>query len=454
MPADYGMERSMRQVQYLSQQARITVHILQLPLLELREYLARELTENPMLEGDEGERDRENVEDIESAKEYDFITRRSGVYDEEREEKRRYREAQITKEETLEDHLLWQLDMSTEEIDHGIGEEIIGDLDRNGYLRSDTRRIAEKFYVPLEKVEEILFLIQGLHPAGVGARDLRECLLAQLRSQGKEDTLGYRIVETCLKDLEKGDDASLAKKLRVKQEDVVKARQLINSLEPKPGRMFAPGESVWAVPDIIIERKDDRFSVSLNERFLPKLRLSSYYLKLLKGKNADDDVKGFLEERKTRAQWVIEAILQRRDTIKKVAEYIVNVQKDFLDDPWGSVKPLKMEEIAEDLGVSKSTVSRAVAKKYVQTEYGLLPLKRFFSTALAGEKGEDLSADLVKKKIGEMIADEDKRTPLSDADIAGRLEKDGINIARRTVAKYREGLGIAARGRRRKKRKG
>jgi RNA polymerase sigma-54 factor len=344
--------------------------------------------------------------------------------------------------------------MSAEGMDIEMGREIIGDLDHNGYFQTDAREIAEKFYVPLEKVEEILFLIQGFHPAGVAARDLRECLLAQLSSQGKEDTIGYRIVETCLKDLEKGDDAGIAKKLRVKREDVAKARQLINSLEPKPGRMFAPGENVWAVPDIIIDREGGGFRVSLNERFLPKLRLSPYYLKLLKDKKADDAVKGFLEERKTRAQWVIGAILQRQDTIKKVAEYIVNVQKDFLDDPWSSVKPLKMGEIAEALGVSKSTVSRAVAKKYVQTEYGLLPLKRFFSTALMAGKGEDVSVDLVEKKIGEIIADEDKRMPLSDTDIAGRLGKDGINIARRTVAKYRKNLGIAAASRRRKKRKG
>jgi RNA polymerase sigma-54 factor len=260
-------------------------------------------------------------------------------------------------------------------------------------------------------------------------------------------------VETCLKDLEKGDDAGIAKKLYVKQEDVAKARQLINSLEPKPGRMFSPGESVWAIPDIIIDRKGDRFSISLNNRFLPKLRLSSYYLKLLKTKNADDTVKGFLEERKTKAQWVIGAILQRQDTIKKVAEYIVDFQKDFLDDPWSSVKPLKMEEIAEDLGVSNSTVSRAVAKKYIQTEHGLLPLKRFFSTALVTEKGEDISADLVRKKIDEMISGENKAKPLSDTDIAGRLKKDGIKIARRTVTKYREGMGLAAAGRRRKKQK-
>ncbi|MFQ5952113.1 MAG: RNA polymerase factor sigma-54 [Candidatus Omnitrophota bacterium] len=445
MAQEPRMERRFRQIPVLSQQARITIHILQMPLIELREYLEQEVLENPMLENirEEGERGtRVEIEALEGGERGYPELEHPGNYDEEDEEKRAYRESLITKEETLEDHLLWQLGMFLEDAEYKIGEYIICDLDDNGYLRVSLDEVAEKFNIERMKVEEILSLIQTFDPAGVAARDPKECLLIQLVSQGKEDTLSYKIVEEYLEDLEKADYQKIAEKLKVGLEEVKKACSLIDTLEPKPGRSFSPGKAIWSVPDVILTREGDRFTVELNNRYLPVLRTSRFYSDLLKDKKTDDPTKDYLKQKRERAKWVISAILQRQNTIKGIAEFIVDFQKDFFDDPREGVKPLRLQDVAEKLSISESTVSRVVAKKFIQTEFGVLSLKNFFSTALRQESGEIISADRIKNKIKEIIAGENSKKPLSDQKITDFLKKEGINVARRTVTKYREGMQI------------
>jgi len=443
---DHQMIPHMRQTQVLSQQARITIHILQLPLLELGEFLEQEIWENPLLEdakdGAEGAADKIEAFD-EGTDTGDSQLQRPGRYDDEDEEKRRYAETLITKAETLEDHLLWQLGMFLEGMEYEIGEYIIGNLDDNGYLKVTVKESAENFNVGSSEVEKVLSLIQTFDPIGAGARDVRECLLIQLRSQGREESLCYKIADTSLCDLEKKDYPKIAKRLGVELAKVKKACVQINSLEPKPGRGYSPDKAVWAIPELILKKENDSYVVEMNNRYLPFLRISKCYSDLLKDKETDDRTRGFLEKKQKRAGWVINAILQRQYTIKQVAEYMVNFQKAFIENTRGEMRPLKLTDVADEVGLNESTISRAIAHKYVQTECGAVPLKRFLSTGLKQESGKAVSSDLIKHKIKEMIDNENRQKPLSDQKITDILKKDEINVARRTVAKYRESMKIS-----------
>ncbi len=445
MAPEARMGREFRQIPVLSQQARMTVYLLQLPLLELKGFLEQEMLENPMLESvmEKGEKDsRIEVDDLDGPQEEFPELLHPGSYDEEDEEKRRYAETLITKEESLEDHLLWQLGMFLDGKDYEIGEYIIFDLDDNGYLRISAEEIAGKFEVSVSKVEEILSLIQTFDPIGAAARDVKECLLVQLKARGKEGSLSYKIVENYLEDLEKNDYAKVAKALDVKLEEVEKAHAFINTLEPKPGRTFAVEKNPWSIPDIVLKEEDDSYTVELNNKYLPVLKTSKFYSGLIKDKKTDDETKEYLKMKRDRAKWIIKAILQRQDTIKRIADFVVNYQKGFFENPEDGMKPLKLEDVAKELSISESTVSRVVAKKHIQTEFGILLLKSFFSTALKQETGETVSADHIKNKIKEMIASEDSQRPLSDQRIVDILKQADIKVARRTVAKYRESIKI------------
>jgi RNA polymerase sigma-54 factor len=400
--------------------------------------------ENPMLEDvkvkeAKGEEDVRGLESIGAG--YPEL-KHPGSYDEEDEEKRRFRETLITKEESLEDHLLSQLVMFAESVDYQIGEYIIRNLDDNGYLKLRAKEIARKFRVNVKKAEKVLSLIQTFDPAGIAARDLKDCLLIQLKTQGKEESLSYDIVKIYLKELEKKEYSKIARKLKVQKEDVEKAALQVRSLEPKPGRSYATEKTVWSIPDLILEKEEEGYSVRLNNRYLPKLRISRFYSQLMKNKKTDESTRNYLKLKNERAKWVVKAILQRQNTIKEIADFIINFQKDFLNDPHKPMRPLKLTDVAEGLSISQSTVSRTVAKKYIQTEFGIVPLKYFFSTALKQGRGKAVSAKFIKSKIKEIIGSENARKPLSDREISDILKKDNVSVARRTVAKYREGMKI------------
>lgn len=221
-----------------------------------------------------------------------------------------------------------------------------------------------------------------------------------------------------------------------------KAVKLIHGLEPKPGRAYSKEKTVPVVPDMIIQEKDGKYSVEMNNKYVPALRVSAFYSKLMKDKNTDEEAKEYLAQKRDRARWVINAIKQRQDTIRRIAEFIAAYQKDFFDDPQNGMKPLKMDDAAKELSLSQSTISRAVFGKYVQTDMGTLPLKYFFSAAIEREKGEAVSVERVKNMIRDLIKEEDDTSPLSDRDVVIALGNSGINVARRTVAKYREALNI------------
>jgi RNA polymerase sigma-54 factor len=446
MDLEMQLAQQARQIQVLSQQARIGIQILQLPLLELRNYLEQEALENPLLEEEKPEADNDSDDDL-SIFEYladrqsDLPTTMRGS-DPDEDKKQRYREMSITKEETLEDHLLWQLGMHLSGQEYAVGEFIIGNLDDNGYLNVSAADIDNRFEVGIKKIEEIIFLIQSFDPVGVAARDLRECLLAQLRFRGKEDTHCWRVVERFLDEFGRKKYPLIARKLGVTAEELDQVRLEIMTLDPKPGRAYSAEQAVKIIPDLILKKEHDRYVVEHNSRYLPSLRISKYYLQMLKEKKLDKNARDYLKKRRERARCLMGALAQSQSTIRRIAECVVEYQKEFLEYGASHIKPLKLTDVAQQLGVNESTVSRAIAHKYIQTDYGMLALKRFFSVGVRQADGNTVSAESIRDKVRELVEAEQPGKPLSDQRIVEILKEQGIDIARRTVAKYRKSMKI------------
>lgn len=449
MDINIGMSQKMKQIQVLSQQARMGIHILQLPLLELRNYLSQEMMENPLLEDDFIDEDVNSQEDIDMyeqmVNDYSDLPR-STSYDPDLDKKRRFREMSITKEESLEDHLMWQLGMQSSGVEFKIGEFIIGNLDDNGYLQVSLESIDNRFEVGMDVVEKVLTLIQSFDPVGVAARDVKESLMIQLRYQGKDDSVSYRIVELCLDDLSRKKYTVIARKLGVKINEVEQAHAEISALEPKPGRAFSTEQAVKIVPDLILLKGEDGFVIKLNNEYIPSLRINSYYSSLYKQKGVDTGTRRYIKQRRERAKCLISALEQSQNTIKRIATFIVDYQKEFLEQGEGNIKPLKLTDVAQELEVNESTVSRAISNKYMQTDFGVISLKRFFSVGLVQNDGSTMSAESIQATIRELIDNEDSQKPLSDQKLVDILKERGIKVARRTVTKYRKNMKILSSG--------
>jgi RNA polymerase sigma-54 factor len=322
----------------------------------------------------------------------------------------------------------------------GIGEAIIGNLDDDGLLKADLPELAEQLGVTLDQVEKVLALVQGFDPTGVAARDLRECLLLQLRADPAPDEVAIDIIEHHLEDLERRRYADIAKALKLPLDRIMESVEWIQGLEPKPGRPFGGGDTRYIAPDVTIQKVDDDYIVVLNEEGIPRLRVNSLYRTLLRGSAGED--KQFVEQKLRSAVWLIKSVEQRQRTLRKVSQSLVKFQRDFLDKGLMFLKPLALRDVGEDIGMHESTISRVTTNKYVQTPQGLFELKYFFHSGIASTNGEVKSSVSVKKMIQDMIAAEEATAPLSDQDIAKNLHDQGLTIARRTVAKYREELGI------------
>ncbi|HQH27997.1 MAG TPA: RNA polymerase factor sigma-54, partial [Oligoflexia bacterium] len=353
--------------------------------------------------------------------------------------------------EGLTSHLLWQLrtgDLS--EADKDIAAHIIGNLDRNGYLCSSVDEIAHSCVQPLEDVDRVLAMVQTLDPPGIAARDLRECLLIQLDQLGFVGTLAWRIVAEHLGDLEVRRYDSIARKEHVPVEDVYEAVKEIQKLEPRPGRPFVDEAPIYITPDVYVRKIDSDYVITLNETGIPKLRLSAHYRELLSGAGDNSLVdKEYLQDRLRCASWLIRSIHQRQQTIYRVTESIMKFQREFLELGVSALKPLVLRDIAADVGMHESTVSRVTTNKYVHTPQGVFELKFFFSSGVRGAEGE-VSSESVKERIRELISKENPLKPLSDQAIVKLLRDEGVDIARRTVAKYREMMGILSSSRRKK----
>jgi RNA polymerase sigma-54 factor len=347
------------------------------------------------------------------------------------------------KRASLEDYLIWQLRMSSlDESDQKIGAAIIYNLNDDGYLETPIEELAAQLETDPARIERVLERIQRLDPPGVGARNLRECLLLQLANLGMEESLPARIVRDHLDLLEKHRYGELGRSLGVTVEIVGQAAKVISLLEPKPGRDYGGEEPIYIVPDVYIHKVGDDYMVTLNREAVPRLRLAGYYQRVLNDSDIAPETREYLQERLRSARWLVKSIYQRQQTIFKVANSIVKFQRAFFDHGISHLKPLVLKDVAEDIGMHESTISRATANKYAHTPQGIFELKFFFTSGVKAASGEDVSAETVKEQIRVLVQGEQRNNPLSDQAIAEMLRARQINIARRTVAKYRQALGI------------
>ncbi|HVA81775.1 MAG TPA: RNA polymerase factor sigma-54 [Candidatus Binataceae bacterium] len=344
---------------------------------------------------------------------------------------------------SLDDHLMWQLRMSSlSASDQRIGATIIYNLNDDGYLETPLEELAAQLETDRLNVERVLRRVQRFDPPGSAARDLRECLLIQLENLGMEGSLAARMVRDHLDLLEKHRYGEIAKHLEVAVEMVGQAHKVIALLEPKPGRDYGGTEPTYVVPDVYIHKLDADYMVTLNRDAVPRLRIAGYYQRVMNDVNSAPETRAYLQERLRSAKWLVKSIYQRQQTIFKVANSIVKFQRAFFDHGVSHLKPLVLKDVAEDIGMHESTISRATANKYAHTPQGIFELKFFFTSGVKGAAGEDVSAETVKEKIRAMVSAEAPHNPLSDQAIAELLRAGQINIARRTVAKYRQALGI------------
>jgi RNA polymerase sigma-54 factor len=358
----------------------------------------------------------------------------------------------VSSSTSLTEHLVWQLQLSDfDDEERKIAMFIIGNLDKNGYLKVSVEEIAAETGASSEEVERVLGKVQKFDPVGVAARDLRECLLIQIDHLGIEDPLVRELVSDHLHQVELHNYQNIAKATGRTPEEVVQAIEVIKGLEPRPGRAYSDEEIHYVVPDIYVYKVDDDYVITLNEDGIPQLRISSYYKEAIKNGMAPADAKEFIQDKLKSAVWLMKSIQQRKKTIYKVTKSIVKFQREFLDKGIAYLKPLVLRDVAEDVGMHESTISRVTTNKYVHTPQGIFELKFFFSTGLPRRDGSsDVAAQSVKERIKRLIETEDPTKPYSDKQIVEILAKDNIKIARRTVAKYRDQLGILPSSRRKR----
>ncbi|MDD2619126.1 MAG: RNA polymerase factor sigma-54 [Syntrophomonadaceae bacterium] len=447
---------SLQQQQKLlmTPELRQAIAILQMSTLELSEYIQKELEENPFLE----EKDREEIIDIEKAKEeadnakleewLDYYNEGDIAYSNKEQEVEKSFENFMMRRPSLYEHLEFQLHLaSRSEEDLVIGNFLIGSIDSNGYLCIDLKEVAAKLRLKLQRVEEVLDMLQTFHPHGVAARDLAECLLLQLKHFGKESFLARKIIEHHLPDLAGGKLNKIAQALCVTIHQVQEISDIIKTLDPRPGLQYSNNNEIkYIIPDVFVEKVEGEYVVIINDSHFPRLIVNHVYDSILRSHDSSSrDAKKYLEEKMGSAIWLIRSIEQRRMTLYRVARCIVDIQSDFLDRGVEYIKPLNLRRVASLVDVHESTVSRATTNKYIQTPQGLFEMKYFFGSGISSSHGQEkISSKSIKRKVEEIIAAEDCGRPLSDEAIAEILIKRGIRISRRTVTKYRQEIGISA----------
>jgi RNA polymerase sigma-54 factor len=348
---------------------------------------------------------------------------------------------------SLSDHLMWQLSLQTsDDLLVEIGKAIIGNLDDDGYLVASVEEIAAMGDWPVTEVERALQHIQTFDPIGVAARDLQECLWLQIRHLGLEGTPTEKIVTEHLRLLQNHQVPEIARKLGMSIEDLKEHVEIIRNLDPKPGSRYNPSQSQYVIPDVYVIKVEDQYVAALNEEGLPQLRISPVYRRLLDkaGGTAEsnDETRAYVKDKFRSALWLIKSVDQRQKTIHKVATSIINFQREFLDHGIEHLRPLVLRDVANDIGMHESTVSRVVNNKYMHTPQGVFELKYFFHSGISSSYGESVSSVTIKQRIRKIIENEDPRKPLSDSKIVSILQKEGLMLARRTIAKYREELKI------------
>jgi RNA polymerase sigma-54 factor len=453
---DFGLKLEINQKLVMTPQLRQAIAILQLSSLELADMVEQELLENPVLEvlddkePEDADRQEAALDEPPQSGEDDYLDWaeyfNSGTdpgYSVSSAGDTPSFEIFVTPIISLHEHLELQLHlMVLDATARRVGNYLIGCIDDSGYLCCTVPEAAQTLAVPEEIVSEVLDIIQTFDPVGVGARDLQECLSVQIRQKDIQNNLVTVIIADYLQDVAAGRYKSIADKLGCTPHEVQEAVDIIRTLDPKPGRCFGGSQSGYVVPDIVVERVNDQYVILVNDTSVPRLTVNPYYRQVTK--SSDSEARKFVEGRMNAAVWLIKSIEQRRRTLYNVMEAIIELQRGFFDGGPKFLQPLNMKKVAEHVHIHESTVSRAIANKYVDTPHGLFNLRTFFSTGLAGAGGEDVSATNLKQEIKALVAAENSADPLSDQAIANLFAARGITLSRRTVTKYREELGIAA----------
>ena len=432
MGMGYGLWQEQSQRLVMTPELRQAITVLQYSSQELLEFLEGELAVNPVIElaGPpidwaeiaRSQRDRHSLGQSRPEVREDWL------------------EPDLTQTVTLADHLTRQLQMQNVTSDERrIGDYLIGNLDDNGYLTLPLEECAAELRVPVARTERLLKIIQTFDPLGVGARDLAECLRLQLAEREGVPPQIYPLIDRYLEDVAQGRITRVAAALKVTPNEVQRMVDLLKSLDPKPGRQYSTDTPAYIIPDVQIEKQGDDYVVIVNDKSVPRLRINDFYRNMLNTKDqAHKETRDYISHKLSGALWLLKSLEQRRQTIFNVTTAIVELQRGFFDHGISAMKPLTLKQVAEKIGMHESTVSRATTGKYVQTPRGVFELKFFFNSGVATASGEGAAAESIKSEIRALISGEDPRKPLSDQKIADLLQKKGIEIARRTVAKYRE----------------
>jgi RNA polymerase sigma-54 factor len=484
------LSQKMALQQVLAPQLQQSLALLQAPMLELKAMVEQELQQNPVLEelslpevSLQEKREREGAPAVDTTDpteppadvRFDPATEKptTGPVDDfqaeferlaqmdqewrdyfsetniplrqsdEEEERRQYMFDSLVSGTSLQENLLEQVRMSDlAEAQRPIAEMIIGNIDDYGYLQASLDELAFSTSIPAERILEVLKVVQTFHPPGVGARNLRECLLLQLERAGRQDTLEYRIVDQHMDALGKRRLPEIARSLGQTIEEIQQAVERISHLEPRPGRDFLPDTQQYVLPEVFVQKVGDSYVVSTNNDAVPHLRISNTYKDIMAKADSSQEVRDYIRDKIRAGKFLIKSLHQRQQTILNIAQQIVDRQRDFLEKGISHLKPMTMAQIAEAVGVHETTVSRAVSGKYMETPQGVVEMKSFFTSGIPTTSGVGMSNASVKELISDMVGKEDTTKPLSDEEIVKRLAEKGVIIARRTVAKYRSELNI------------
>ena len=462
--ASQGFQQLQTQKLAIGPQMQQSLQILQAATMDLRQIIQQEIDVNPVLElespetsledavpddPDDRSREGEDISNItqmdEEWREYWQQSRQENVARRSDDQERwQFLMDSIVVPMTLQEHLLSQLHTSDagNAVINGHAEYLIGNLDDRGFLNSKIEDISLQNGIPIDELLAAKNLLQTFDPIGVGSEDLRECLMVQLDRLGKRGSLAYRILDQFLDDLANKRYPVIARKLGVPLEQIARAADFIGTLDPRPAQRFSISNNNYVTPDVIVERQAGEWVAVMTNDDLPQLRISNTYKDLLSQPGNNGEVREYVRDKIRGGKFLIRCIHQRQQTIHKIATEILRHQRDFLEKGLGHLKSLNMATVATEVGVHETTVSRAIAGKYIATPHGVFELKYFFTHGVKTDSGEDMSNTSVKNAISELVKSEAKGKPLSDEKLAKLLDKEGIKVARRTIAKYREALGI------------
>ena len=464
-----SLAQTQRLQMMLAPQLRQSLEMLQVPILELRAMIQQEIEQNPTIEEAPNEKEsieiepgtgevneNENLEEMDFEKEFEALAKlddewrdyffqdtQTSSYSSGDDEKRQFYLESLPQSQSLQEHLMEQFHLAgLEESDQQLGELIIGSIDDDGYLTSSLEELADSGGADLDRLADILSIVQDFHPTGVGSRDLRECLLTQLHRVNGTNTLTSDIISNHIDLLASKKYTDISKALKVTVEKVQAAANIIATLDPKPGRICSDEKTTYILPEVLVQKVDGRYVVILNDDQLPHVQISNHYRRLMNDTTTKPEVKQYIQERIRAGAFLIKSIHQRQHTIQRIATEIVGAQQGFFEHGVSQLKPLTMAGIAEKVGVHETTVSRAVSGKYIKIPGGVYELKYFFTRGIRRADGSEISNKTVKDIIAQLVSNENPAKPLSDQEIMEQLKKQGIGIARRTIAKYRLMLRI------------